>query len=337
MSRLIYIEQRVIDHPLARAICARYPRATLVPCEHYREIFNRKAQNFRLQKQRPALILAHKHRNHVLPAPPGYGVGGTRHFYFSHMLNCVYDCRYCFLQGMHRSAHHVIFVNFEDYLTAIHDTIEQAPEEENWFFSGYDCDSLAYEPITRFAERCIPFFRQHPDAWLELRTKSTQVRTLLNMPPLDNVVVAFSFTPQEIATKLEHGVPTVAQRLQAMHRLQRHGWRIGLRIDPLIYHHGYRESYRSLFDTLFAVIAPDSLHSVSLGAFRMPRAFFDTLVKLYPEERLFAGPLQQQGSGMVGYEPQLERELRSFCEGELLRHIPQHRYFPCHDEDGAMT
>ena len=24
-------------------------------------------------------------------------------WYFSHMLNCLYDCRYCFLQGMSRN------------------------------------------------------------------------------------------------------------------------------------------------------------------------------------------------------------------------------------------
>ncbi len=113
MHQVIYIEEAVADHPRTKSICARFPKATKVYCKHYGEIFNRKAQNFRLQKKQPALILAHKHKNHVLDAPDGYGIGGRRNYYFSHMLNCVYDCRYCFLQGMYRSANYVIFVNYE--------------------------------------------------------------------------------------------------------------------------------------------------------------------------------------------------------------------------------
>ena len=94
---------------------ARYADAEIILCDRYGEIFNPKSQNFRLQKQNPALILAQKHKGHVLPAPEGYGLGSEKNYYFSHMLNCVYDCRYCFLQGMYQSAHYVVFVNFEDF------------------------------------------------------------------------------------------------------------------------------------------------------------------------------------------------------------------------------
>ena len=35
------------------------------------------------------------------------------------MLNCVYDCSYCFLQGMFNSANYLVFVNYEDYFKEI--------------------------------------------------------------------------------------------------------------------------------------------------------------------------------------------------------------------------
>ena len=38
-------------------------------------------------------------RKLVHPVPATYGIGGDENYYFSHMLNCLYDCRYCFLQG----------------------------------------------------------------------------------------------------------------------------------------------------------------------------------------------------------------------------------------------
>ena len=90
MFTTIYIEEQIADHPRTRDICARFPQATRVRCERYGEVFNPKAQNFRLQKRKPALILAHKHDRRVLETPAGYGIGGRNNYYFSHMLNCLY-------------------------------------------------------------------------------------------------------------------------------------------------------------------------------------------------------------------------------------------------------
>ena len=81
-----------------------------------------------------------------MPTPPDYGLGADRHYYFSHMLNCLYDCRYCFLQGMYQSANYVLFVNFEDFQSDIRSIAEANPDQQHFFFSGYDCDSLA--PVT---------------------------------------------------------------------------------------------------------------------------------------------------------------------------------------------
>ncbi len=104
MYRTIYVEREVQHHFRVVKVLNQYSDAAVVSCDRYTEVFNRKCQDFRLQKMRPSLILARKHSGHILEAPSGYGVGGNHNFYFSTMLNCLYDCRYCFLQGMYRSA-----------------------------------------------------------------------------------------------------------------------------------------------------------------------------------------------------------------------------------------
>ena len=323
----IYIETSVADHPRTQEICARFPQATRVSCERYGEVFNPKSQDFRLQKARPALILASKHGNRVLETPEGYGIGGARNFYFSHMLNCLYDCRYCFLQGMYRSANYVLFVNYESFEEDI-SRVAQTGNQPAWFFSGYDCDSLALEPVSGFAAHFLPFFAAQPNAWLELRTKSTQVRALLNREPLANTVVAFSFTPREMHRALEHRVPTVEKRLDAMVQLQQAGWLPGVRFDPLIYQQGYQAQYRELFSEIFRRLDADRLHSVSLGPFRLPRGYFKAISRLYPDEPLFAGPLAET-AGMLSYRQDLEHELTGFCIEELRYYVPEALLFPC--------
>jgi spore photoproduct lyase len=324
---MIYVEEEILNHPRAIQIQERFPDAEVVPCSRYGEIFNRRAQHFRLQKRRPSLILAKKHRNFVHEAPEGFGIEGTRSHVFSHMHNCIYDCRYCFLQGLYRSAHYVIFVNYEDFQWALEENIRDAKGKTAWFYSGYECDSLALEPVTRFAASFVPFFARFPQAFLELRTKSTQIKSLLDLEALPNVVVAFSFTPGEIQASVEHLTPSVDRRIRAMERLQERGWRLGLRFDPLIYHEDFRAQYRRLYSQVFSAIRPRSLHSVSLGPFRLPPDYFRTVVRLYPDAPLFDGPFEEDGVA-VGYRRDLEEEMVGFCQEELLRHVPREIFFP---------
>jgi spore photoproduct lyase len=324
---MIYVEEEILGHPRTLQIQSRFPDAEVVPCSRYGEVFNRRAQHFRLQKRRPSLILARRYRNFVQEAPAGFGIAGARSFVFSHMHNCIYDCRYCFLQGMYRSAHYVVFINYEDYQSAIEERLRSIPNSSAWFFSGYDCDSLALEPVTRFAASFVPFFARFPHAFLELRTKSTQIRSLLEMEPPPNVIVAFSFTPEEVQASVEHLTPSVNRRIRAAAKLQERGWRLGLRFDPLIYAEGFREQYRRLYEQVFGTVRAGSLHSVSLGPFRLPGELFKTMARLYPESPLFAAPLEER-EGQVGYRRDLEEEMVGFCREEVLRHIPREIFFP---------
>ena len=325
MIDTVYIENEVLDHPRTKEILSRFPKAVRIPCERYGEVFNRNAQNFRLQKKKPALILAQKFDHFVLEAPAGYGIGSKHNYYFSHMLNCIYDCRYCFLQGMFRSAHLVCFVNYEDFERSISEMIKKHTNPH--FFSGYDCDSLALEPVTSFASRILDFFAVHPQALIELRTKSIQVKSLLQRKPMENCVVAFSLNPNDIAQKLEYGAASIAQRLDAMEKLQEQGWKLGLRFDPVINTEDAENQYEELFKEVFRRIKIKNIHSVSLGAFRLPKAMYEQIHHLYPDEKLFAGAMKEK-AGMISYPEKFEARFQSIRQ-KLLTFIPQDIFFPC--------
>jgi len=218
-------------------------------------------------------------------------------------------------------------VNYEDFEKAIEAKLAESPGKEMYFFSGYDCDSLALEPITHFVASIYPFFAERPHAWLELRTKSSQVKALLDATPLPNCIVAFSLTPESTSRALEHKVPPLQQRLAAMEALQEKGWMVGLRFDPMILTEDFHRQYRDLFAEVFERLRADRLHSVSVGPFRLPRTYFDTMTRLYPEEPLFAGPVEARGR-LVSYKKRMEEEMMSFCVRELLPYIREEIFFP---------
>lgn len=321
----VYIEEEIAETDRVRNILDRVGDIPRIRIERYGEIFNRAGQNFRIQKQAPALILARKHGKKVLPAPEGYGFEEGSGYYFSHMLNCLYDCRYCFLQGMYRSAHYILFTNYEDFME---DILSQAGQATgNVFYSGYDCDSLAMEPVSGFCDAFIPFFASKPEITLEIRTKSTQVRKLLQFDPLPNCVVAMSFTPEAAARRWEHRVPTITKRLQALLKLQQAGWPVAIRFEPVIAEPGVEDNYERLFEQVFSTLDGELLHSVSLGEFRLPTDFHKKMVKLYPEEDLLARETVSS-AGMVSLAGG-GAEIMQGIESRLLTHVNSSRYYRC--------
>ncbi len=325
--KIVYIEKNILQHPRTQRILQKIKPLQVIECDHYKQVFNPKSQNFRIQKTEPALILAEKQGARIFKAPAGFGIGGEVNYYFSHMLNCLYDCRYCFLQGMYSSANYVVFINFEEFMQDIKLISEQATSPI-YFFSGYDGDSLAFEPITHFVREFIEFFRPLKNAVLELRTKSTNIKELLKQTAFDHAVVAFSFTPDEISRELEHKVPSVKKRIQAMRAVAEQGWPIGLRFDPLIYHPNFKILYQQLIDDIFTAITADALHSVSIGPLRFPEKMFQKIVHLYPDDPLFAQPLYRKGV-IVSYRAETERALKNCVNAILKNYVDKILLFEC--------
>jgi len=331
MFDTIYVESEIEEHPRARRILARFASAERVACDRYGEIFNRQAQSYRLQKRRPSLILARKAERGVLQLPAGYGMGGERDFYFSHLLNCLYHCRYCYLRGTHRSAHLLLFVNYEHFAGEIERLTREAPGRQSHFFSGFGGDSLALDRVTGFSDFFLPVFSELEDAWLELRTKSVSIGRLLRRKPVPRVVVAFSLAPAGLSRRLEGGAPSLDRRLAAMGRLGEAGWKLGLRFDPLIFYSGYGEAYRELFNQVFSVIDPAWVHSATVGTLRFPAEVFGRMVKHYPDERLLCGPLTREG-GLVCYREEIRKQMFDLCWEALRPRLPEEKIVSCHRE-----
>ncbi len=324
----IFIEEAIDDHPTTRHILKSLPRAQLIAISRYQEIFNKRHQNFRLQKKNPCLILAKKHENFVLPAPAGFGMNSNLNFYFSHMYNCIYDCRYCFLQGMYSSAHYILFVNYEEFFKSISRTIEKYPDDSLTFFSGYDCDSLAFEKISNFANHTLDFFSDHPSIELELRTKSIVTSPLMKREPVRNCIVAFSLSPKKIANILDKKAPSISRRINALKQLAKAGWSVGLRFDPLIYCADWETMYSELIAEIMHDLNPRSLHSVSYGPLRFPKDMYKKIFTLHPNEKLFSFPMKEK-AGIISYGTEIEDLMSKFIKNELNKYTSQNKIFRC--------
>ena len=329
MIETIYIENQIKKHHRTKQILSRFKKKVdIIYCDHYGEIFNIKSQNFRIQKNKPALVLAKKEGKKLHDIPKTFSIGGKKNYYFSHMLNCIYDCEYCFLQGKHMSAHYLLFVNYEDFFIEIKKKIKQNRFEKSYFFSGYDCDSLAFDGITGFIDCFLPFFRKNKNAVLELRTKSTQIHKILKHKPIDNCIVAFSFTPENISKLIEHKVPSVKKRIDAMKKLADMGWKVGLRFDPIVPTCNFAKIYESLFQTIASNIPKENIHSISFGMMRFPKKMFKKMMKEYPNKRISSLNFKNS-NGIYSYSKEIEKKLENIITKKLKKYMKNIPIYNC--------
>lgn len=309
----LYIESEAIKHSRTQEIIKKFPQARIIEIDRFSDVFNRKNQDFRQQKkQLNTLILAKKHGDFFHEVPSSFALETKHNYYFSHLYNCPYDCEYCFLQGMYRSAQFVMFVNFEDFQSAIKQKIKDCHGESVTFFSGYDNDSLAMEPVTHFAQEFIPWFSQFENAFMELRTKSAHTKVFENLTPSPNIICAFTLSPEIIQKKWEARTAPLKARIEAIKKLQSRGWNIGIRIEPVIRCQDWEKHYGDLFDTIESEIDCTKIANIYFGQFRLPKDFFKKMHKMHPQSTLFTKYYELRDNGEISYSKDQTEEMFEF-------------------------
>lgn len=320
----IYIEDSARAYPLTAHVLSKFPRATCIEIDNYKEVFARSKQQFATQKQAAKLILAVKQPPFLYKgADVSQDFGNTHFYYTSSILNCLYNCEYCFLQGMFPGANVVIFVNIEDYFEELKQMLKQHPV---YLSITYETDLLAFEHIAGLTAAWIQFATKEPDLTIEIRTKSVNIRALRHLSPPTNVILAWTISPHSVSERYEHKAPPLRARLAALEQALADGWQVRVCLDPILHVEHWQDVYRECIEQTFAVIPAEKIRDMSIGTFRISRDYLKKMRK----ERLDSVLLHDHyecREGVYSYSVEMTAMLLSFVNEQLLRHVPQHRIF----------
>ncbi len=319
----IYIEERAAIYPVAQQVLSRFPGSTRVMIRHYKDVFNRPRQDFRRQKASTKLILAVKPEPFLYPGPEVCEDFGSQNFYYtSPVLNCIYDCDYCYLQGLYTSANIVIFVNIEEFFKAVDRQLESGPL---YLCPSYDTDLLALEGIVPYASRWIEFAGTRQGLRIELRSKSANYGAIAHLKPVEQVILAWSLSPSEVARRCERLAPPLKARLKAIMSALQDGWQVRLCFEPLLKVYNWEQVYREFLDEVFSVIPAGRVLDANIGVFRMSKEQFKRISKLRSDTDVFAFPMVCHEGGVVTYED--EKELRDFFYRQLNKYLPKEKIY----------
>ena len=321
----IYIERAAADFALTRDVLRRFPRARVIEIDNYKAIFNRGRQDWRLQKRSPKLILAVKPDGFLYPATAVLPTFGESHSYYnSLMLNCLYDCDYCYLQGMYPSANVVIFVNLEDFYAA---TDAALAKHALSLAISYDTDLLAFEGIIPLCRKWIEFASTRPGLTIEIRTKSANFASIKDMLPGKGVILAWTLSPPSVVERYESRTASLPSRLEAIRDALELGWKVRLCFDPVLAVPGWRDLYAELIESVFSEIPKAKLHDVCTGSFRMNSAYLSDLQRRRNDSEIVFHPMLRDGEGTMHYPPGLRGEIDAHLLATLTQHLPRERIF----------
>ena len=324
----IYVESQSIESDIAEQSFKRFPKAKIIEIEDYKKIFNKNGQDFQIQKLSTKLILAKKQPPFIYPATDIIQDSGFSNFYYcTPILNCIYNCEYCFLQGMYSSANIVVFTNTEEVKDAVKKQIleRKYPDEPLLLSLSYNTDILALENILPLTKQWIDFANNTDDLFMEIRTKSGLTSSFNKLKPSKKILFAWTLSPNNIIQKYEHKTPLLERRIMSIQKIVDSGWPVRLSFDPILIYPNWKEDYKQMFERIKETISGDKIFDITIGVFRMSDDFYNRIKKTKPDSDLFYNNYDNSNNVKTVTKDQKEMvrdfalsQLDGYCNGDKI-------------------
>jgi len=245
------------------------------------------------------------------------------------VTNCPMDCSYCVLQGYLNNPFLTLYANWDDLLDEIDSFLSGKPQPFLRLGTGELSDSLALESVFPVAQRLVSFFAERQNGILELKTKSTEVGSLLDLKHEGKTVISWSLAPKKMVEEEEMRTASFVDRIEAARKCQERGYPLGFHFDPIIYHEGWEKAYEEAIRCLFKQIDPKRVIWISLGGFRYPPQLKKISKERFPKTGIFLGELFPGKDGKFRYLKEIRLEMYQKMVQWLREEAPSSFVYLC--------
>jgi spore photoproduct lyase len=277
---IIYLESRAKDYAITRKVLNKFTKASIIEIDHYKNIFDKNIWN---QKLKNTIILAKQERIPILSTPSNYWYPG-KSFFFKVVMNCMFDCDYCYLKWAFKNSFPVIFVNYEDIQNAITEKIhllrKSGYADTIYFYASNYSDIQWRDELIQFNRSFIPFFEKFDNVIMESRTKSSNIQSLINLDFVPvNTEISFSLNPQNIIDTYEHKTSSLDQRINAINILTAKWFKVWIRFLPLLPIPNYSHLYQDFISSIKQKIDFEKINSIFIWSIIYTKSDYDNLIK----------------------------------------------------------
>jgi spore photoproduct lyase len=251
------------------------------------------------------------------------------YFVASYAWNCHFECTYCVLQSYLTNEALMVCTNIEDLLAEVKEKLLQNPEQTFRIGTGELADSLALDPITAYSRRIVPFFASLPNGVLELKTKSDRIANLKDLNHAGHTVISWSLNSRRICSSEESKAATIDERLAAADQCQKWGYKLGFHFDPIVYDLNWESDYREVVKDLFAIVNPEKVAWISLGALRFTPHLRDYVHSRFPKSKIPYGEFVPGHHGKLRYFRPIREEIYRKMKSWIHEEAPQVLVYIC--------
>jgi spore photoproduct lyase len=241
--------------------------------------------------------------------------GIKEEYYLSYENNCPFNCLYCYLREYYGHGAFVFYVNIEDMFSEL----DEFKKKNAMISCGIVNDSLVLDSITEITKDLIKYFKKREDLILEIRSKSKNISNLIELGGSENIITSFTFSPQEVIEKYELGTASLNERVEAAVKLQQAGFKIGIRIDPMINIEECNMRYSEMIEKIFSNLDRSKIANIGIGSMRYRKG----LKQLVTKERktdLFYGEIITGIDGKERYFKKIRLDMYKNAVKEIRKY-----------------
>ncbi len=202
---------------------------------------------------------------------------------------CGFDCSYCSIQ----SFYHQNEVRFDADFAEKLQSLKLDPHRLYHIGTGQSSDSLMWGNHNGNLAALCKFARANPNIILEFKTKSKNIRWLLENDFPANILCTWSLNPQEIIDNEEHQAASLRERIKCARKIADKGRLVGFHFHPMIWYQGFEQAYSEIADTLLRQFKPEEVALISMGTLTYTKDVMRTIRKRDFKSKILQMPLEK--------------------------------------------
>lgn len=243
--------------------------------------------------------------------------------------SCGFDCSYCSIQSFYNQN----TITFDSSFATKLKNLNLDKNRTYHIGTGQSSDSLLWGNKEGVLDALFLFAKENPNVILEFKTKSDNIKYILENEVPKNILCTWSLNTPTIIKNEEHLTASLEKRINAARKVADKGVKVGFHFHPIVAYENYLSEYKEVYNTLMQEFKASEVALVSLGTL----TFIKPVIKQL-RQREFKSKITQMpfvdASGKSSYPHDMKVEMFKHAYDSFA---PWHKnvfFYLCMEEHG---
>ena len=175
--------------------------------------------------------------------------------------SCGFDCSYCSIQSFYNQN----TITFDSSFATKLKNLNLDQNRTYHIGTGQSSDSLLWGNKEGVLDALFEFARANPNVILEFKTKSDNIKYLLESDVPKNILCTWSLNTPTIIKNEEHLTASLDKRINAARKVADKGVKVGFHFHPIVEYENYLFEYGEIYARLLREFEAHEVALVSFG------------------------------------------------------------------------